>query len=135
MLEMHKDNGCDYEDAKKTLMSLQGVGRKVADCICLMSLNHLDSVPIDTHIYKIAANNYLPELKKIKTQNVTQTIYNSITGHFRQLWSPCAGWAQAIIFYSLITKKGSKAKDTENEDNSKRKSSTKSNVTRKKCKK
>ena len=36
-----------YDDAKKDLMSLHGVGDKVADCVLLFSLEKLDSFPID----------------------------------------------------------------------------------------
>ena len=32
------------------LLQLTGVGPKVADCICLMSLDKHDVVPIDTHV-------------------------------------------------------------------------------------
>jgi N-glycosylase/DNA lyase len=56
-----------YENAKKELMKMPGIGAKVADCICLMSLNHLNAIPVDTHVHQIAANNYLPELKKNKS--------------------------------------------------------------------
>ncbi len=48
----------DYDDAKKTLMKLSGVGEKVADCICLFSLHHLDAFPVDTHIRKVLERFY-----------------------------------------------------------------------------
>lgn len=56
-----------YEECRKILMNLCGVGRKVADCICLMALDKSDVVPVDVHVLKITANHYLPELRKIKT--------------------------------------------------------------------
>ncbi len=40
----------NYTDAKKQLLKLYGVGVKVADCICLYALHHLEAFPIDTHI-------------------------------------------------------------------------------------
>ena len=46
---------------------MTGVGPKVADCILLMSLDQPSSVPVDTHMFQIAAQNYLPHLKKYKT--------------------------------------------------------------------
>ena len=39
-----------YSKAKPCLMTLFGVGEKVADCICLFSLHQLQSFPVDTHI-------------------------------------------------------------------------------------
>ena len=39
-----------YSKAKPCLMTLFGVGEKVADCICLFSLHPLQSFPVDTHI-------------------------------------------------------------------------------------
>lgn len=40
----------NYKDAKKELLKLYGVGEKVADCICLFGLHHMDAFPVDTHI-------------------------------------------------------------------------------------
>lgn len=40
----------DYQEAKEELLQLFGVGVKVADCICLFALHHLQAFPIDTHI-------------------------------------------------------------------------------------
>ena len=39
-----------YNRAKNELMKLCGVGEKVADCICLFALHHMDAFPVDTHI-------------------------------------------------------------------------------------
>lgn len=47
-----------YEDAKKTLMAEHGIGKKVADCICVFGLHHLNAFPIDTHVKQILAAHY-----------------------------------------------------------------------------
>ena len=38
-----------YRRAHEQLLSLQGVGPKVADCVCLMGLGWGEAVPVDTH--------------------------------------------------------------------------------------
>lgn len=48
----------DYENAKRALLSLYGVGVKVANCICLFALHHVEAFPIDTHIKQILNANY-----------------------------------------------------------------------------
>lgn len=47
-----------YDMAKKELLRLYGVGNKVADCICLFSLHHLEAFPRDTHINSIVDREY-----------------------------------------------------------------------------
>ena len=47
---------------KKYLLEIYGVGNKVADCICLFGLHHLDAFPIDTHIKKILDREYNGEM-------------------------------------------------------------------------
>ena len=51
---------CSYEDAVTLLTSEFGIGRKVADCICLFALHHVDAFPIDTHIRQIL-DQYYPQ--------------------------------------------------------------------------
>lgn len=51
----------NYHDAHSELCTLTGIGPKVADCICLMSLDHLSSIPVDVHVIHLAKV-YLPEL-------------------------------------------------------------------------
>lgn len=38
-----------YRHAHEKLLELQGVGPKVADCVCLMGLGWSEAVPVDTH--------------------------------------------------------------------------------------
>lgn len=47
-----------YEEAKAELMRLTGVGVKVAECICLFALHHIDAFPIDTHIRDMLDRHY-----------------------------------------------------------------------------
>ncbi|KAG6449750.1 hypothetical protein O3G_MSEX006239 [Manduca sexta] len=91
-----------YKDAKQELMKLHGIGPKVADCICLMSLNHLEALPVDTHVYQIAAQNYLPHLRGKK--NVTEKMYAEIGDHFRNLYGDMAGWAHTVLFCADLKK-------------------------------
>ena len=48
-----------YEQARESLMKLYGVGKKVADCICLFALHNIDAFPIDTHIKQVLAKHYI----------------------------------------------------------------------------
>lgn len=42
-----------YQEAKTELLKLPGIGGKVADCVCLFALHHLDAFPVDTHIRQV----------------------------------------------------------------------------------
>lgn len=50
--------GMPYKEAREELLKLYGVGAKVADCICLFALHHLQAFPIDTHINQALDNHY-----------------------------------------------------------------------------
>lgn len=43
------------EEQRRLLLSLPGVGRKVADCVLLFALGHSALVPVDTHMAQVAA--------------------------------------------------------------------------------
>lgn len=49
---------CDYEQSMKMLMEHKGIGRKVANCISLFGLHHLDACPIDVWMKKIIDEEY-----------------------------------------------------------------------------
>ena len=48
-------NRLSTSDARKEIMQLRGVGRKVADCFLLFGLHKLDAFPVDTWMKKAAA--------------------------------------------------------------------------------
>lgn len=48
----------DFVAAKKMLLSMTGIGEKVADCILLFACGDLDSFPVDTHIISIMDREY-----------------------------------------------------------------------------
>lgn len=50
----------DYEEAHAMLMKEYGIGKKVADCICLFGLHHVGAFPVDTHVKQIL-NRYYPK--------------------------------------------------------------------------
>lgn len=47
-----------YEVAHAMLMEQYGIGRKVADCICLFGLHHVGAFPVDTHVKQILECHY-----------------------------------------------------------------------------
>ena len=84
-----------YSDARKSLLQLQGVGPKVADCILLMSCDQPSAVPVDTHMFSIAKQ-YKPELARTKT--VTEKVYQEVSQLFRDMYGDYAGWAHSVLF-------------------------------------
>lgn len=84
-----------YSDARKSLLQLQGVGPKVADCILLMSCDQPSAVPVDTHMFSIAKQ-YKPELSRTKT--VTDKVYQEVSELFRDMYGEYAGWAHSVLF-------------------------------------
>ena len=74
-----------YAKAKKELLKLFGVGEKVADCICLFALHHLQAFPIDTHISQALQKHYkrgFPNRRYKGMQGVMQQyiFYYELTG-------------------------------------------------------
>lgn len=50
--------GAEPEEARRALLTLYGVGGKVADCILLFGLHRVDAFPVDTHIRQLLARHY-----------------------------------------------------------------------------
>lgn len=47
-----------YNQAYETLISMTGIGPKVANCICLFGLHHIEAFPIDTHVKQLLDKYY-----------------------------------------------------------------------------
>ena len=48
----------EYPFAKNVLQNINGVGDKIANCICLFALHQLQACPIDTHMHQIIDKEY-----------------------------------------------------------------------------
>lgn len=88
-----------YADATADLRTIDGIGPKLADCICLYALRHLESVPIDTHMYQSACRFFFPDLLHM---NLTDRRYELISGHLREVFGHHAGWAQQYLFVDSL---------------------------------
>ena len=51
---------------------------QVADCVCLMSLDKTEAIPVDTHVWQFAARHYLPKLLAAKNKSLTDKLYQDI---------------------------------------------------------
>jgi N-glycosylase/DNA lyase len=82
--------GLPYPEARKRLMNLPGVGKKVADCTLLYSLDFLEAFPMDTWIKKGLQEFYF-EGKRVGEKKIEEFVSN----HF----GPFAGYAQLYLYY------------------------------------
>ncbi|KAL7792976.1 N-glycosylase/DNA lyase [Trichoderma ceciliae] len=103
-----------YKDAQAALLSLTGVGPKVADCVCLMGLGWGESVPVDTHVLQIAQRDYRFGKKGPKTMN--KAMYDAIGDHFRSIWGKYAGWAHSVLFTADLREFSSRMKNEKLEE-------------------
>jgi 3-methyladenine DNA glycosylase/8-oxoguanine DNA glycosylase len=78
------------------LLELSGVGRKVADCVALFSLDQSEAIPVDTHVWSIAMRDYDSSLQQKKS--LTPTVYEDVGNVFRKLFQKHAGWAHSVLF-------------------------------------
>lgn len=76
-------------ELKKTLLTLKGVGPKVADCVTLFGYHRTDSFPVDTWIEKIYREDFKGEIKDRK----------KIAEYFLGLFGDDSGIIQQYIFH------------------------------------
>ncbi len=81
--------GVGYEDCVSKLKRLDGVGDKVADCIALFALDHLEAFPVDVRIARAMKNVY----------GVTGS-YRKVSSFAREHFGRYAGYAQEYIYVS-----------------------------------
>ncbi|CAH8536791.1 unnamed protein product [Schistosoma curassoni] len=86
-------------EAQAFLIQIPGIGKKVADCICLMSLDKLNVVPIDVHMHRVAREKGIPEAS---CENMTTKSYDIISKSLSDFWGNYSGWAQTILFYTRM---------------------------------
>ena len=105
---LHQLRGASYDDAWQELTTLPGVGRKIADCICLFGLGHHEAVPIDTHIWQQLTRLYHPNLLG---ENLTASRYEFASQSFRDRFGEAAGWAHQFLFEDNVVNGRSRRSD------------------------
>lgn len=82
--------GLSFFEARQRLMELVGVGRKIADCVLLYSLDFLQAFPIDTWIKKGLQKTYFKG-RRVGLREMETFAEN----HF----GPFAGYAQLYLYH------------------------------------
>ncbi len=88
---------CSYQEAKKEICQIPGVGNKVADCILLFSLNKLESFPLDRWMIRILEKYYSDKFH-LETKTITEKQYEFLHEKIVEHFGPFAGYAQQFLF-------------------------------------
>lgn len=79
----------DYQGCVNMLLSIKGIGPKVADCIALFSMDHLEAFPIDARIGRMMKERYGQDGN-----------YRDISDYARRRFGRYAGYAQELLYHS-----------------------------------
>ena len=60
-LDLEKLRSCDYKEAIKALRTVRGIGEKVANCVVLFGLNHMEAFPVDVWMKRALKENFPPD--------------------------------------------------------------------------
>ena len=87
----------NYQDARDTLCQVFGIGKKVADCILLFSLDKLEAVPLDRWVLRILQKYYSNEFE-ITTKSITDKTYDNLHDKIIEHFGKYAGYGQQFLF-------------------------------------
>lgn len=95
-----------YRDAVEALLTFDGIGPKLADCIALLALHKTEAVPVDTHLWQAATRVYFPQWRG---SSLTEGRYRAVGDLFRDRFGEWAGWAHQYLFYDNLLRSRRKA--------------------------
>lgn len=79
-----------YEEAKKEIMKIKGVGNKVADCILLFGAGKKNAFPVDVWIKRVMETLYKDEMGDM-----------DISAFAKERFGEYGGYAQQYLFYHM----------------------------------
>lgn len=95
-IDLERLSTLTYSEAMACLMGIYGIGEKVANCVCLFGLHHIDAFPVDTWIQKILLREYYrPEYDKLPKSKLFGTIVRENFGAYEGY----SGVMQQYIFF------------------------------------
>ncbi|MBS7620903.1 DNA repair protein, partial [Candidatus Bathyarchaeota archaeon] len=104
-LEIEELKKEDYESARKRLLTLKGVGLKVADCVALFSLEKLEAFPVDVWMKRVIIRHYADHFEKefiekiLLKKSLTRADYEKLSLFGRRYFGVYAGYAQEYLFH------------------------------------
>ncbi|MGQ9641028.1 MAG: DNA-3-methyladenine glycosylase family protein [Candidatus Bathycorpusculaceae bacterium] len=102
--------GKSYMDARSKLLSLLGVGLKVADCVLLFSLGKLEAFPVDVWVKRTVLRYYADHFGRRFVETVslesslTKSEYERLNFFGRSYFGEYAGYAQEYLYHFERTK-------------------------------
>ena len=87
----------DYQEARDSLCQVFGIGKKVADCILLFSLDKLEAVPLDRWVLRILQKYYSKDFQ-ISTKTITEKTYDDLHNKIVEHFGKYAGYGQQFLF-------------------------------------
>ena len=101
-LRKYNTDNCDQYDShiQDQLTQFSGVGKKVADCMALFSLDQTNSIPVDIHVQQIASRDY--DANILSGKSLTPTVYRQVGNLFRTRFGVYAGWAHSLLFVAEL---------------------------------
>ena len=94
-LDLEKIRTQDYATAREELMTLRGVGGKIADCVLLFAYGFDSAFPVDVWIKRALQELYFP-----RRRASDKRLQKFAATHF----GPHAGYAQQYLFHYMRTK-------------------------------
>ncbi|MCS7096135.1 MAG: 8-oxoguanine DNA glycosylase [Candidatus Bathyarchaeota archaeon] len=105
-IELESLRSKGYEEAKSELMTLPGVGAKVADCVLLFSLGKLEAFPVDVWIKRALLGHYAEHfdrefVEKISCKrSLSKSEYEKLSYFGRNYFGKYAGYAQEYLYHN-----------------------------------
>jgi N-glycosylase/DNA lyase len=94
-----------YEEAKKRLITLPGIGPKVADCVSLFGFGKLEAFPVDVWMKRLILEFYTDQFeptfvkKARKSKSPSPREYKAISLFGRQYFGEYVGYTQEYLYH------------------------------------
>ncbi len=95
----------NYEKARHELLTLPGVGLKVADCVLLFSIEQLEAFPVDVWIKRVILKHYANHVptalirKTSDKKSIAKSEYEKLNLFGRKYFGEYAGYAQEYLYH------------------------------------
>ncbi|MGB9714216.1 MAG: DNA-3-methyladenine glycosylase family protein [Candidatus Bathyarchaeales archaeon] len=109
-INLEELKGKSYMDARSELLSLSGVGLKVADCVLLFSLGKLEAFPVDAWVKRAVLRCYADHFEREFVEKISfkrslsKSEYERLNFFGRSYFREYAGYAQEYIYHFERTK-------------------------------